>query len=178
MLAMCVRKPGDSSGGSLQSHVHSPAQTATATATVQLKSRKQKSSGLKVLKRGGKGDAERTTELSYSSQQTITTASRIHPSTSSHSTGAPASSRGVVTTSTPSKTVRDDPEGHLIYTRGDRLEARCELCACVSSLADRQLMPRVCTRSPECIHESLSSDWLAGPLSVCDGNTADQACPL
>ena len=121
MLAMCVRKPGDSSGGSLQSHSHSTAQTTTATATVQIKTRKQKSSGLKVLKRGSKGDADRTAELSYLHQQAPHPASRI-PSTS---TGAPTSSSGrVVAASTPSK-VRDDPEGHLIYSRGDRLDTRC-----------------------------------------------------
>ena len=119
MLAMCVRKPGDSS---VQSHVHSTPQTATATATVQLKSsRKQKSSALKVLKRGGKSDV---TELTYSQQQqqqqAIPPASRIPPP--STSTGS-LSSR--VAASTPSK-VRDDPEGHLIYSRGDRLEARCK----------------------------------------------------
>lgn len=130
MLAMCVRKPGDSSGGSLQSHVHSAAQTATATATVQIKStRKQKSSALKVLKRGSKSDV--AAELSYThQQQAIPPVSRIPPpsTSSNHSTSA---SR-VLPVATPSK-VRDDPEGHLIYTRGDRLETRCKyphLCVC------------------------------------------------
>ena len=120
MLAMCVRKPGDSSGGSLQSHVHSAAQTATAT--VQIKStRKQKSSGLKVLKRGSKNDVA---DLSYS-QQAIPPASRIPPPPpSTTSTGAVPSTRSQPV-STQSK-VRDDPEGHLIYSRGDRLEARCK----------------------------------------------------
>jgi hypothetical protein len=90
---------------------------------VQIKARKPKSSGLKVLKRGSKGDAERAAELSYLHQQAPPPASRVPSS----STAAPSSSSGrVVTASTPSK-VRDDPEGHLIYSRGDRLDTRYEI---------------------------------------------------
>lgn len=127
MLAMCVRKPGDTSGGSLQS-----LQTTTTTATVQIKSRKPKPSGLKSFKRGSKSDADRAAELTYSHQQVPPAApSRIPPSTSSHSTGAPSSSSGRVLAAPAAAKVRDDPEGHLIYSRGDRLETRCTVGTCI-----------------------------------------------
>ena len=128
MLAMCVRKPGDPAAGSsavLQTHHHGPPPTATASSSVQIKTRKAKAS-LKVLKRSSKGDVERPVELSY---QHAAPSSRLPPSSAASST---CSGRVVATTATK---VRDDPEGHLIYSRGDRLDARCTdrggLCVCV-----------------------------------------------
>ena len=127
MLAMCVRKPGDSATASLQSHVHSTAGTTSATATVQIKTRKQKNSGLKAFKRGSKSDAERvlTTELSYSHPQPPP-ASRVAPPVSSHTSTTAAGARVTASSAPAAAKVRDDPEGHLIYTRGDRLETRCK----------------------------------------------------
>jgi hypothetical protein len=128
MLAMCVRKPGDSATASLQSHVHSTAGTTSVTATVQIKTRKQKNSGLKAFKRGSKSDAERvlTTELAYSHPQPPP-ASRVAPPVSSHTSTTTAGARVAASSAPAAAKVRDDPEGHLIYTRGDRLETRYEI---------------------------------------------------
>ena len=135
MLAMCVRKPGDSAGST--SLVH-PQSTTTATASVQIKTRKIKSSGLKALKRGSKSEAERTAELSFSHQQPLAPPSSRLPPTSL-STSAAGVREGEAS---PAK-VRDDPEGHLIYTRGDRLETRCE---CVSVCINKGIRKKVCER--------------------------------
>lgn len=151
MLAMCVRKPGDTSGGSLQS-----LQTTTTTATVQIKSRKPKTSGLKSFKRGSKSDAERAAELSFSHQQAPPAApSRIPPSTS---TAAPSSSSGRVVAAPAATKPRDDPEGHLIYSRGDRLETRCTVGMCIViyllACSCTCAHGKVCTRL-DCIHSQV-----------------------
>lgn len=121
-MLVCVRKTGDSGSASLQSH-HSQTST-TATATVSLKARKTKT-GLKVLKRGtgNKSDVERATEPTYHPALS-SPASRIPPSSS---TSSASSSSGRVVAAASTVKVRDDPEGHLIYSRGDRLNIRYEI---------------------------------------------------
>ena len=73
------------------------------------------------------GDVERVTEpTTYHHQKALAPpASRLPPSSSTTSSSSSSSGRVVATTS--AMKVRDDPEGHLIYSRGDRLDTRCKL---------------------------------------------------
>lgn len=139
MLAMCVRKPGDAaapnSSSLPSSHVHHAATTVqqapvsgTTTTTVSIKTRKQKTSGgLKAFKRGSKSEAERAAaELTFSHPQPLPPSSRTNSSHSTTTNASRVAATSGVSSAAPKK-VRDDQDGHLIYTRGDRLESRCKL---------------------------------------------------
>ena len=107
MLAMCVRKTGDTGGTPLQSGV--------APTTNGSSSKRTKTRGIKSLRSHVAPKQQAPAEVVATESRHTTTTTTAH----------------VDVACTISALIRDDADGHLIYHKGDVVDSRCKCCMCV-----------------------------------------------
>ena len=138
MLAMCVRKTADTGGTptSMQAPVPPFASSTTTTTKRKLKGLRSRGSG------STKKQSESTTTAGGLAGTSGSSSSlKKHHQQQHQYHHAPASEKtsGCSTTVNVDCTVkvRDDPEGHLIYRKGDVVDSRCKCMAVLKVVRGR-----------------------------------------
>ena len=121
MLAMCVRKTADTGGTPTSMQAPVPFASSTTTTT------KRK---LKGLRSRGSGSTKKQSESTTTGMAgTSGSSSSLKKHHQYHQPAAEKTSSCSTVDVDCTVKVRDDPEGHLIYRKGDVVDSRCKLMA-------------------------------------------------